>query len=174
MLRDATPDIAWPVMLCLLPTPHMVSHSSYRPRWRDWQPGGQPEDISAAEQAWQAEAVTGRLLDDAGLDGQHWADLAERLPSLPTAQFDIEESRSQDIEQGIDIAIFNGRGVTWRGMNTGGQPERALADKYQAYAQRTGTLWPRTRRMLQRMAENWDRRARHEDQLAAVREEFWS
>jgi len=28
--------------------------------------------------------------------------------------------------------------------------------------------------MLQRMAENWDRRARQEDQLAAVREEFWS
>jgi excisionase family DNA binding protein len=86
----------------------------------------------------------------------------------------IEATRSQDVEQGIDMAIFNSRGVTWRGMDTGGQPERALADKYHAYAQRAGTQWPRTRRMLQRMAENWDRRARQEDQLAATREEFWS
>jgi hypothetical protein len=86
----------------------------------------------------------------------------------------IEKSRSQDIEQGIDTAVFNGRGVTWRDMNTGGQPERALADKYQGYAQRTGPQWTRTRRMLQQMAANWDRRARQEDQLAAVREEFWS
>jgi hypothetical protein len=86
----------------------------------------------------------------------------------------IEGARSQDIEQGIDMAIFNGRGVTWRGLDTGGQPERALADKYQAYAQRAGTQWPRTRRMLQRMTENWDRRARQEDQLAATREDFWS
>ena len=72
------------------------------------------------------------------------------------------------------MAIFNGRGVTWRGLDTGGQPERALADKYQGYAQRSGTKWPRTRRMLQRMAENWDRRARQEDQRAATREDFWS
>jgi hypothetical protein len=32
----------------------------------------------------------------------------------------------------------------------------------------------RTRCMLQRIAENWDRRARQEDQLAAAREDFWS
>ncbi|MBV9451379.1 MAG: hypothetical protein JO345_36380 [Streptosporangiaceae bacterium] len=94
-------------------------------------------------------------------------------PGQPVREI-IEASRSQDIEQGIDIAIFNGRGVTWRGMDTGGQPERALADKYHVYAQRTGTQWPRTRRMLQRMAENWDRSARQEDQLAAIREDFWS
>lgn len=86
----------------------------------------------------------------------------------------IEASRSKDIEQGIDTAIFNGRGVTWRGMDTGGQPERALADKYQRYAQSTGTQWPRTRRMLQRMTANWDHYARQEDHLAAIREDFWS
>ena len=40
----------------------------------------------------------------------------------------------QDIEQGIDMAIFNARGVTWRGMDTGGQPERALADKHQDFS----------------------------------------
>jgi hypothetical protein len=51
-------------------------------------------------------------------------------------------------------------------------PRRALADKDQGYAQRIGTQWPRTRRMLQRIAQNWDRRARQEDQLAAAREDF--
>ena len=86
----------------------------------------------------------------------------------------VEDARSQDLEQGISIAVLNSRGVTWRALDTGGQPERALADKYQGYAQRIGTQWPRTRRMLQRIAQNWDRSARQEDQLAAAREDFWS
>lgn len=94
-------------------------------------------------------------------------------PGLQVRQI-LEHSRSRDIEQGIETAVVNGRGVTWRGLDTGGEPERALADKYQGYARRTGTEWTRTRRMLQRMAENWDRRARQEDQLSAVREDFWS
>jgi hypothetical protein len=86
----------------------------------------------------------------------------------------LEDARSQHIEEGIDSAVFVGRGDRWRGTGTGGQTERALADKYQGYAQRTGSRWPRTRRMLQRMAANWDSRARQEDQLAAIREDFWS
>lgn len=72
------------------------------------------------------------------------------------------------------MAIFNGCGVTCRCLDTGGQPERDLAGKYQNYAQRAGIQWPRTRRMLHRLAENWDRRACQEDQLSATREEFWS
>ena len=94
-------------------------------------------------------------------------------PGLPVRKI-IEATRSQDIEGGVDTAIRHGRSVTWRALDTGGQPERALADKYQGYAQRIGNQWPRTRRMLQRMAENWDRWARQEDQLAAIREDFWS
>ncbi|MGH3301959.1 MAG: hypothetical protein ACRDOK_09810 [Streptosporangiaceae bacterium] len=94
-------------------------------------------------------------------------------PGLPVREI-IEDARSQDLEQGINTAIINSRSTTWRGLDTGGQPERALADKYQDYAQRVGTQWPRTRRMLRRIAENWDRRARQEDQLAAAREDFWS
>jgi hypothetical protein len=86
----------------------------------------------------------------------------------------IEDARSQDLEQGVNTAILNSRGVTWRALDTGGQPERALADKYQDYAQRVGTQSPRTKRMLQRIAQNWDRYARQEDQLAAAREDFWS
>lgn len=61
------------------------------------------------------------------------------------------DARSQDLEQGIIIAIFNSRSETLRGLDTGGQPERTLADEYQAYARRSGTSWPRSRRMLQRI-----------------------
>lgn len=66
----------------------------------------------------------------------------------------IEEARSQDLERGVNIAVLNSRGMTWRALETGGQPERLLADKYQDYAQRVGTQWPRTQRMLHRIAEN--------------------
>ena len=79
----------------------------------------------------------------------------------------IEDARSQDLERGINIAILNSRGMTWRALETGGQPERLLADKYQDYAQRVGTQWPRTQRMLHRIAENWDQLARQEDQLCS-------
>lgn len=55
--------------------------------------GGQPprvfDGLSAAEWDWQVGAVTGRLLKDAGLDGQHRSDLAARLPYLPTAQYSL-------------------------------------------------------------------------------------
>ena len=76
-------------MTGLLPTPHSVSEFSYKPRWRDWQPDKEPAQMSAAEWARHAEAITSRLLEDAGLAGQRWADLAARLPYLPQAQHDL-------------------------------------------------------------------------------------
>jgi hypothetical protein len=142
--------------------------------------GGNPGEPGLAQ--WVREArdlLTQRRLLQAGdlFIGQVLSQTSEdpdgSWPGLQAREI-IEDCRSQDLEQGIDTAVVNGRGVTWRAMNAGGQPERALADKYQRYAQRTGTQWARTRRMLQRMAENWDRRARQEDQLAEDREEFWS
>jgi hypothetical protein len=37
----------------------------------------------------------------------------------------IEDARSQDLEQGVNIAILDSRGMTWRALDTGGQAERA-------------------------------------------------
>jgi hypothetical protein len=86
----------------------------------------------------------------------------------------IEDARSSDLEDGIALAVLNSERPNWRSLDTGGQPERARANAYQTYATRVGTSWPRTRRMLARIAEAWDRRARQEDHLAETRENFWA
>ncbi|MEU0672068.1 hypothetical protein ABZ330_04135 [Streptomyces sp. NPDC006172] len=86
----------------------------------------------------------------------------------------IESVRSRDIENGFVIAVMNSRGVTWRSLDAGGEQERALADKYQKFAKAVGVRWPRTQRLLRRISESWDQRARQEDHMAEIREDFWS
>jgi hypothetical protein len=34
--RCAAPQVAWPFLAGLLPTPHSISETSYQPRWREW------------------------------------------------------------------------------------------------------------------------------------------
>jgi hypothetical protein len=85
----------------------------------------------------------------------------------------IDDVASQDLEQGILAEVYNSRGATFRDLNSGGKEERALAKKYSDYARKLGTRWPRTRRMLEQIAEQWERDARREDHLSEIREDFW-
>ncbi|QMU75973.1 hypothetical protein GXW83_09720 [Streptacidiphilus sp. PB12-B1b] len=94
-------------------------------------------------------------------------------PPLQVRQI-IENVRSQNIENGFAIAVMNSRGATWRSLDAGGGQERALADKYQQFAQDIGNRWPRTQRLLRKISEHWDQRARQEDHMAEIREDFWS
>ncbi|MFC8368094.1 hypothetical protein ACFUIT_08860 [Streptomyces sp. NPDC057239] len=103
----------------------------------------------------------------------HASGSAAQWPPLEVCQI-IESVRSQDIESGFAIAVMNSRGTTWRSLDAGGEQERALADKYQKFAQAVGGRWPRTQRLLRRISESWDQRARQEDHMAEIREDFWS
>ncbi|MER7911316.1 hypothetical protein [Streptomyces sp. NPDC096068] len=108
----------------------------------------------------------GGVLFYASGDSSEW-------PPLQVRQI-VDGIRSQDIENGFAISVMNSRGTTWRSLDAGGEQERVLADKYQKLAQAVGIRWPRTQRLLRRISENWDRRARQEDHLAEIREDFWS
>jgi hypothetical protein len=94
-------------------------------------------------------------------------------PTIPVREL-IESVASQDLEDGIVSEVYNSRGVTFRDLTAGGAQERALAKQYQDYARATGSRWPRTRRTLDRIAEEYERVARREDQLAEIREDFWT
>lgn len=94
-------------------------------------------------------------------------------PTLAVREL-IESICSQDLEHGVELEVYNSRGATFRSLSDGGKQERVLAKQYQEYARRVGGKWPRTRRMLERISENWDRDARREDQLTEEREDFWS
>lgn len=76
----------------------------------------------------------------------------------------LEELQKDDIDNGLQFAISRKRGVTTRGMYDGGAQERQLAAQFHVAA-RESVEWPRTRRLLRRLAESYDREARlHEDE----------
>ncbi len=73
------------------------------------------------------------------------------------------------IIRGIEIGIFNKRGVTCRSLTAGGVQERDLAEKYRAYMQASQDEWPLVTASLKRMAERYDADALREDEEARKR-----
>ena len=78
----------------------------------------------------------------------------------------IDTVESKKIEHGFEIQTFNNRGVTTRSMSTGGEPERALAQKYKGWAKQLSTKFPRTASCLNSIAESYERDAKREDQAS--------
>ncbi|HZL63340.1 MAG TPA: hypothetical protein VFD50_00100, partial [Thermoleophilia bacterium] len=142
--------------------------------WRNC-PGAGPEnkpDPTALE-SWTAQARE-RLAADARLGpgdreiGQAlaWAAPDDDGTSPPRAVRDLLETlRSDRLDEGLILGILNRRGVTSRGAYDGGEQERDLADRYRQAAAAAGA-WPRTRRLLRRLAESYDRDARREEEEA--------
>jgi hypothetical protein len=85
----------------------------------------------------------------------------------------IEEFANPKIENGIEIQIFNNRGVVSRAMAEGGGQERAIADRYLNYAKKVGDQHPRTAAMLRRIADNYLSHARREDLSAELEQDLW-
>ena len=76
----------------------------------------------------------------------------------------IEDLESRQVETGIEIGVRNKRGVTTRALDTGGEPERSLAEQYRQAAEKTRMQWTRTAAMLDRIAESYEREGRREDE----------
>lgn len=66
----------------------------------------------------------------------------------------------------FQTGIFNGRGVTSRGLHDGGEQERTLAKKYHGYADACQMRWPRVSATLRRLAEGYEHYARQMDDQA--------
>jgi hypothetical protein len=92
----------------------------------------------------------------------------EIWPAEPVREI-IETIGSQNIESGIHTGVMNDRGVTSRGIFDGGKQEWDLAAHYRELSKQTATDWPRTSRVLRRLAEDYERQARSNDAEAAVR-----
>jgi hypothetical protein len=84
----------------------------------------------------------------------------------------IEESSSQELEQGIEIGLYNSRGVVMKNPAAGGVLERELAERYASYAERARERWPRTAAMLRRVSDEYKRDAKAEDQEVQLRDEL--
>jgi len=77
----------------------------------------------------------------------------------------IEDMASDEVELGIQIERFNMEGVQTRGLYEGGGRERAKAIQAREWA-KIANAWPRTRSMLERIAQSWDRHAQEQDERA--------
>ena len=71
----------------------------------------------------------------------------------------IESLECPDIEGGIRIGRLNQRGVTTRGIYTGGNQERELAQKYRTEAKKITIRYPRTAGILNNIATDLDLQA---------------
>lgn len=80
----------------------------------------------------------------------------------------LEEIRSDELDRGLARGIYNKRGVTSRGLLEGGTQEWdiAMTLREQAEAARN---WPRTRKLLNGLAESYEAQARYEDEKAERR-----
>ena len=75
----------------------------------------------------------------------------------------IEATGNVRLETGLQIGLFNRRGVTSRSPYEGGTQERALQEKYHQMSVTLAPKWRRTSRVLGAIAENFGREARRED-----------
>lgn len=75
----------------------------------------------------------------------------------------LEEANSTDLEQGLGTGIINKRGIYSKSPTDGGRQERELAKRYETYALKVQTRWPRTSTVLRRIALDYTEQARRED-----------
>jgi len=74
----------------------------------------------------------------------------------------IEVVASDHVERGFAIECFNKRGVYSKGINEGGDQERAFAEQYRSWADAT-LKYPRMSAILMSISEDWIRSAERAD-----------
>lgn len=75
----------------------------------------------------------------------------------------IEDRQLDHVETGLYLHIVNGRGVTSRGVEDGGDQERQLASDFRMKAEGVADVAPRLARLFRRVAGTYQRDARDHD-----------
>jgi hypothetical protein len=82
----------------------------------------------------------------------------------------LEELQNPEIEAALEVGKLNVRGVTSRSPFEGGRQERVLAQQYREQAEQIQFEWPKTARILRRLAERLQWQGNREDNEAVLRE----
>jgi hypothetical protein len=144
--------------------------------WHDPLPGGDLENPPSAEdlQAWVDQArlelaarrrtqvasmVIGEALaaNTTDPDGT-WPCLAVRAV--------LEHEQDGTLEDALVISRMNQRGVTGRGVYSGGAQERELAATYRGWSEAVRDRWPRTGAILEELAKRYEADGGQEDRNA--------
>ena len=136
-------------------------------------PGTEPEGKVNAEELLDWVAETRRLCAEHGrveVGDRKIGELLSKAPAeedggwpcLPVCEA-MEGIASQQIGDGFEIGVLNGRGVYSRGIDEGGAQEYELAAKYRGWAQQRAFDYPYVSSILERIAADYDQTAKWED-----------
>jgi hypothetical protein len=78
----------------------------------------------------------------------------------------LEDLSSEVVDNHFRTEVYNSRGVTSRGPHEGGGQERALAEKYDSYAEQVESKWPRVASILRGLADTYRREGERMDRWA--------
>ncbi len=100
-LLKECPDIAWNLILQLLPGQHQTSSGSHRPNWRKTIPGDWEIGVTHQEYWQQASLYAELAVDAAGRDTVRLSELIDHLGNLPKPALDqlVEVLASQTISE---------------------------------------------------------------------------
>ena len=119
------------------------------------------EDLAAVDRADVGDQMIGTALASSPAEPNgDWP--AEAVRDL------LERVGSDDIDQGLLVALRNQRGVTSRAVNAGGEQERVLAERYRADS-RHFREWPRTATIFTNLARSYEHDAGVHDRDAEAR-----
>lgn len=98
-LRQRHPEVAWRLMLRLLPDFNGVHDPTYAPRFRDWKPETKP--VLTVDYVAFVTEIAARLREDAGDDAERWCQLVEEGLHLgPDDRRAIRAGLAEFIERG--------------------------------------------------------------------------
>jgi hypothetical protein len=89
-------------------------------------------------------------------------------PAEPVREL-VEQLESEPFDDGLYVGRMNSRGITTRGVYSGGSSERQLAVRYGKEAATLEARWPRTAQILRRLQLSYERIADQEDEEAGRR-----
>ncbi len=113
-LRERHPDIAWQLMMALLPSPLSMHDPTPDPEYRNWKPQ-QPVNVTTAEWLESIGTLVGWLIQDAGDDARRWQQLLPAFPLLPAP--DRERIRAAlATRAGAGTLSDDGRADLWKAL----------------------------------------------------------
>lgn len=124
-LRGRHQEVAWTLLLSLLPEPHPIAMSISEPRFRDWK----PEKVAVTSQEYWSfiDAICSRVLDDVGDDPERWVALIQKIDALspqPRAKVLARLAEGGD-EHGMSARL---RTTVWEALRAKAAQHREFAD----------------------------------------------
>ncbi|WP_027410456.1 hypothetical protein [Anoxybacteroides tepidamans] len=128
ILQQEIPDIAWRLLLNLLPNQRTTSVGSHKPLWRKTIPENSENKVTRDEYWEQVSIYADFIVEMAKSDPSKWGELIEHLDHLPPFSFNkvLEYLSSKDI---IDNISENDRTHIWTALVKFAQRHKAFSDK---------------------------------------------